>query len=959
MYNRFGMKGWASLLFAVQIGCLADETNAFKEPTPKPVIPTSNFRDSFRINKGFRIELATLESMVSSPAAMAFDEKGRLFVAEMRDYPDRRQQIPHVGRISLFEDADGDGVFDSSHIYADNLPWPSAIACYDGGIFVAATPDIFYFKDTSGNGLADLRKVVFTGFGTVPNNPDQDALINSFVWGLDNRIHGGSAGIGGVVTVVGAPGNPPITLGHNDFAFDPKTLAISVEGGPARTGLCFDSRGRKYVTGPTHPLQTTMFDPRYFARSPFVPKPLQLVDVLNPGTKVFRFVPEQPGGLRTSNRSNAPAWMTKARGCLVYQGNAFPSNFLGNIFICDPDLHVIHRSVLIEDRIGAVAQRPKDEQASEFLVSKDADFHPTQLVTGPDGAIYVADMQNGGQSGRILRIVPEDFKPPKPPQLSTAKTYDLVATLAHPNEWNRETASRLLYQRHDPASASLLTNVINNSKLPLARLHALHALDAVTGLNEAVLIKALRDPDERVREHAVALCERLIHQGQISDTAWGRLATLSVDPSVRVQYQLAFTLGEIERPERTRTMAEVLQRNFNNIWFQSAILSSAGRAGADFLVGLASEPRWKNDPAGLAFLSELALTIGVKGQLNEVAQVINFLNGTSLDQRIAFTLLYSLGEGLHRIGSSLTLVDPQGGLQHLYDRALQVILDDTLADTVRIPALHLWGVSYYTATTPADVLHLLFGTGQSEAVQAAALTALSRYENPMIATNMISRWPELPRGVRRQAVSALLLRTDRAEPVLTALENRSISPADFSSAQANFLRTHRDPAIGQRAVRIFGPITTARPAVIAQFKPSLTLSGASARGREIFLSRCASCHRLGGEGYQLGPDLAAVKLRGKEKLLAAIIEPNRELAPGYATSVIETRRHENLIGIVTDETGGTITLRQPSGVASVWSRSNIQTVELPAWSLMPDSLEQGLNAQTMADLLEYLMNAPN
>src|SRR6185503_17150441 len=180
----------------------AAETNAPPQVKPAIVRPSSTLLEKFKVKKGFRIELAALEGMVSAPVAMAFDENGRLFVAEMRDYPDGRQKIPHAGRVRLLEDDDGDGVFDSSHIYADNLPWPSAVACYSGGIFVAATPEIIYFKDAAGNGVADLRKVVFTGFGATPENPNPDALLNNFVWGLDNRIHGGAAGKGGVVTPV-------------------------------------------------------------------------------------------------------------------------------------------------------------------------------------------------------------------------------------------------------------------------------------------------------------------------------------------------------------------------------------------------------------------------------------------------------------------------------------------------------------------------------------------------------------------------------------------------------------------------------------------------------------------------------------------------------------------------------------------------------------------------------------
>jgi len=937
-----------------------NETNALKEQKSPTLRRTNSLDYLFQIKKGFRIEPATLDSMVASPVAMAFDERGRLFVAEMRDYPDQRERIPHGGRVVVLEDSDADGVFDSIHVYAENLPWPSAIACYDGGVFVAAAPEIIYFKDTASNGSADVKKVYYTGFGAASGNPDPNALLNNFAWGLDNRIHAGTAGMGGVITAVETPGNAPMVLGRNDFAFDPKTSTMSLDGEPAHTGLCFDDRGRKYASDSTHPLQLLMFEPRYFARNPFVPKPPALTDVISPGTKVFRYanLSSGPGpGIPLSSQRPINGWMSKARGSLIYRGNAFPSDYLGNAFICDPELHVIHRSILLQDGLRVTGQRAKDELSSEFLLTKDPLFRPSQLITGPDGAIYVADMQNGGESGRILRIVPDNFKSQKFPQLSRTKTYDLVAALAHRNSWQRETAMRLLYEQRDPAAVGLLTNMINNSRLGHVRMQALCALDGIGGLKEGVLLKALRDSDESVREHAVALSERVVRNGKVSDAVWSRISALAADPSIRVQYQLAFTLGDIEMSERTRVLADILGRNLANPWFRSAALSSLNKGASDLLIALASEPRWRNDPTGQTFLNELALGLGLNGQINEVTMVLDFIVRSRLEQLTTFSLLYSLGEGLHRIGSSLALVDPQGRLQTYYDQALDIALGDNLKDPVRLAALRLRSVSYYTATYPGDIYQLLFGTGQSEAVQTTALMTLGRYENPAIASNVIARWPELTPNVRRQAISALLQRTERVIEIVAALQDRRISPRDLSPTQINFLRTHRDPAVSQRAAAIFGPFSPIRPGLLEQFKSSISIPGNPGRGLQIFRARCTSCHRLGGEGTSLGPDLAATKISGKEKLLASILEPSREIAPTYTTTVVETKRRETLTGILTEDNGTTITLRQPAGGAQVWPRSNVQAIEPQSWSLMPEGLEQGLNGQAMADLLEYIIAA--
>ena len=191
--------------------------------------------------------------------------------------------------------------------------------------------------------------------------------------------------------------------------------------------------------------------------------------------------------------------------------------------------------------------------------------------------------------------------------------------------------------------------------------------------------------------------------------------------------------------------------------------------------------------------------------------------------------------------------------------------------------------------------------------------------------------------------------------VLTRLENGSIRDTDLASTQLDFLRTHRDPAIRQRAVRRFGPAPALRSDTVPRFKPALRLKGAAPRGREIFLARCAACHQLGVEGHALGPDLNGLKCFGKEALLSVLLEPNREVRPDYVTYVVETRAGESLIGLLANENPTTITLKQPNGLQAVWPRANIQSIEAQPWSLMPQGWEAGLTPQNMADLLEYLL----
>ena len=161
---------------------------------------------TFETVDGFRMELVAAEPMVQSPVAASFDADGNLYVAEMRDYPYKPKpgKTP-LGTVRLLRDTDGDGRFDQSTVFADGLLWAAGIAPWKGGVFVTAPPDIWYLKDTDGDDRADVRKKVYTGFGT----QNQQAMVNNLAWGLDHFIYGAASGNGGTIR----PGDDPARRG--------------------------------------------------------------------------------------------------------------------------------------------------------------------------------------------------------------------------------------------------------------------------------------------------------------------------------------------------------------------------------------------------------------------------------------------------------------------------------------------------------------------------------------------------------------------------------------------------------------------------------------------------------------------------------------------------------------------------------------------------------------------------
>ena len=226
-----------------------------------PMSPEQSLANT-EVAKGFRMDLAAAEPQVIDPVAMAFDEAGRMYVVEMRDYSEKDKE--RLGRVRLLSDEDGDGRFETSRVFVEDLSWPTAIACYDGGVFIGNAPDILYCKDTDGDGKADVRKVVYTGFGRT----NVQGLFNTFLWGLDHRIYGQTSSSGGQITQPGKS-SPPLELRGRDFCFDPKTLEISATTGGGQHGMSFNRWGDRFVCQNSDHLQAIVFEERYVARNPY------------------------------------------------------------------------------------------------------------------------------------------------------------------------------------------------------------------------------------------------------------------------------------------------------------------------------------------------------------------------------------------------------------------------------------------------------------------------------------------------------------------------------------------------------------------------------------------------------------------------------------------------------------------------------------------------------------------
>jgi putative membrane-bound dehydrogenase-like protein len=974
---------------------LADQPKQEKPLSRLPPLEPAEAARSFRTRDGFRMDLLAHEPAITSPVAVTYDEDGRAYVLEMRDYPytDKANDKPFaestrdlpLGRIRLLRDSKGDGVYDESVIFADNLSWPTGLACWKGGVFVAATPDIWYLKDTKGDGKADVRQKVFTGFRKF----NIQAVINNLQWGLDHRIYVAGGTNGGTIRSLLEPKAPTIALGAGDFRFDPRRPIIEPLPGGARYGQSFDDWGNRFICNIRNPVIHAVLPGPYLARNPFVPIRTAMHDASPTGDTlpVYRISPSEPwralrAGRWAAASENMPrselvadGYFTSACGITIYRGAAYPKQYLGNAFLAEPAGNLVHRETVTPDGVTFAARRADDK--CEFVASTDIWFRPVDFVNAPDGTLHVVDMyrefiehpwsipddikaqldlESGRDRGRLWRLSPPGFRPPAPPRLSKAGTAELVACLENPNGWWRETAHRLLFERQDRAAVAPLRQVLRAGKSPLARLNALWSLDGLESLSEDDLLTALRDEDPGLREHGVRLAEPRFGKGQpLKD----KVMELARDSAVRVRFQVAFALGAMVDEQAVGALATVARRDGGDEWVRAAILSSAaGRCGR-LLEELGDD---RTRPALRTLLRQLAEVVGNRQDRTETAGVIALLDravDSTTGRAWQAEVLLGLARGAGRRGQSFDSILPESKtkstalLRRFLAEARTTVVDGRADPGRREQAAELLGLG--DLKDARDPLTGLLEPRQPASLQLAAVRVLSSFNDPDVPGILLAGWRMYSPPVRAEVVQALLSRPQRVGAVLDAIEKRQITAADVPWARKAQLLRHQDPKIRARATALLGGAAGSRKEAIASYRKALDLPGDAARGRIVFGRTCSNCHRLGGEGHEVGPDLEAVRRQAPEQILTSILDPNREVSPNYLEYMVTTQDGRTTSGVIVAETVTGVTLRRAGGAEETVLRRDIEEMAGTNRSLMPEGLEQSVSVQEMADLLAFLL----
>jgi putative membrane-bound dehydrogenase-like protein len=975
-----------------------------------PYTPAQSLK-TVRLDPGFRIEPFVTEPSIASPVAMEFDEHGRIFVVEMPGYPlDTRP----TGRIKLLEDRDHDGRYETATVFADNLVLPTGVMRWKRGILVTAAPDVWYFEDTDGDGHADVRRVVLTGFAFT--NPQH--TVNGPVYGLDNWVYLAHEGPAEAIVFKdkfgdrGRPlrfpdrsGTPAVDAMGHGVRFRPDRFEMQLLSGKSQFGHAFDDAGHYFTLDNSNHARHEVIAARYLERNPDLLLRSAMHNVSDHGAAATVYAITRHAEFEMLSE---PGQFTSACSLTFVPGGPLAAALGRSSLVAEPAQNLVHRDMWFPSGSTFVARRA--EEGREFLAAADAWFRPVNFAAGPDGALYLvdyyrqliehpewgvthhhhdsADLYRGSDRGRLYRITAVSQGRFAPPARwpGDASAGELVAMLAHENLWWRRSAQRLVVDRQLTEAMPLLMRLFRESPVAAGRLHALWTLEGLDKLEPAVVREALDDPDPGVRENAIRLSEPFLPgEARLAE----RLLAMTGERDPRVRFQLLCTLGGLRSPAARAARDRLLFAGIEDEWMQVAALSASSDQAVAYLehalapgTGLvAREGRGR-----AAFLRQAAGVVGARRRPAEIARLVDRAAAPGAEWWRA-AVLEGMAGGLRRThaqGSELAAVRPRlwsmaegpspairqaallllaqagpaegAAVRPLLARAAARAADRGQDPAVRADALALLALPGVAIDIPR--IEALVDLQEPEPVQVAAVKALARAPGDAVGTFLIARWKTLTPATRSEAAEALLADPGRTRLLLTALEDRSVPAWTLNFWQKRDLLMHADPAVRAQAHALLEEKAGERAQVLRRYEAALDRPADAGRGEQVFTRVCAKCHRFQGVGAEVGPDLGTVRSRAASLLLKDILIPSQSIAQGYEAYVVERSSGGIEEGVLGGQTPTTIVLHREGGKEIVIPRSDVRRMYVSQLSSMPADLEQQVGEQQMADLLEYLARAP-
>jgi putative heme-binding domain-containing protein len=940
-----------------------------QDQAPGPPLSPAEAIKKMTVPEGFTVELVAGEPDIVNPVAMTFDERGRIWITESLEYP-RSSAGPGRDRIKVLESTRGDGRYDKITVFAEGLNIPSGIAVGHGGVWVANSPDILFLQDTQGTGKADRREVVVTGFGRT----DTHELPNSLTWGPDGWLYG----LNGVFN------HSQVRQNGRDYRFTcamfrihPRTREFQLfcEGTSNPWGIAWDNEGSGFVSACVIDHLWHLTETGYYLRQggPYPPHTWVLGSIVK-------------------HKHQKAAYC----GLHFFDSDAYPPEYRERLYMGN-----IHGGCINVDMLQRDGSTYSARPAPDFLTAHDPWFMPVSQKTGPDGCLYILDWYDryhcyqdarrdpqgiDRQRGRLYRVRYKDTPHAGVFDLSNESDDQLVQRLHSPNVHFRDIAQRLLTERNRPAVRAMLRNLVLDDAAPRkARMHGLWALIGGGPLEKDFHLKLLAHADPGFRAWTVRAAG---NTGRVDPAVRDKVESLAHDPSADVQLQVAIAARKLEGIDPLPLLIQVLghcgeDRLIAAIVWQNLQPLLEDRA-ADFLRYVAKHLP-DTPQVGLIMPRVLDRMLASKQATPEAIAFLFFSNQRFNDEgyRQCLNLLTGkiqngelAGERLEEVKKHLLpplrMSLAGGDLSPRYELAF---LKATLRDPEGLAAAReiaqqdsdesnrLRALEALIAAKDTSCLRLvrrgLSDGKRTSRFRAGVLAAVARLDDFQVADIVLAEYPQMEPDLRPRAIELLTQRAGWGKALLRAVAEKKVPANALNVNHVRKLLASNDRDLVKQVQAQWGTLRTdrnpEREQVVARMRDFLRQAhGDPHAGVRVFKNVCAQCHKVHGEGQDVGPDITANGRSDFEQLLSNVFDPSLVIGPAYQATTLVTTKGQFLTGLVIEDNPQRVVLKLQGGKLETVPRDDVEVMSVTKVSLMPEGLEKQLKPQEIADLFAFL-----
>jgi putative membrane-bound dehydrogenase-like protein len=949
---------------------------------------------AMRLPKGFSVQVAAAEPDVKQPIAMAFDDRGRLWVAEAYTYPVRAAKGKGKDRILIFEDTKGNGTFDKRTVFIDNLNLVSGLEVGFGGVWVGAAPYLIFIPIKEGEDRpAGPAQILLDGWGY----HDTHETLNTFIWGPDGWLYG----CHGVFTHsrVGKPGTPDkerIPLNAGIWRYHPvkHQFEVFAEGTSNPWGVDFNDQGQAFCTACVIPhLFHVVQGARYTRQAGQHFNPFTYADIPTIADHLH-FLGNQWNNSDRRRSADLGGGHAHA-GAMVYLGGSWPAEYRNQIF-----MNNIHGNRINLDRLRPKGSGYVGSHGPDFILTDDQSSQILNLRYGPDGQVWMIDWYDRNQchhtnvaghdrsNGRIFRVSYDAAKPLKV-DLQKMSDAELVKLQLHDNDWYVRHSRRILQERAalrrlkasggEPTAHVELRKIILENADETRRLRALWALHATGGFTVALGHQLLAADNAYVRAWTVQLLAEDKNKPLSAETR-RRFAELAhKDPSPVVRLYLASALQRMPLTDRwtileglTSHPEDAADHNLPLMyWYALEPLAGVDMRRALALALVAGE----NVPILRTFMvrrigssnadKAMVLLIEGLGEAKQAEQQLGFLRGLNralvgrgqVKPPAAWAAVYSR---LLKSGDAQVRAQTQALAVTFGNDAAAIGMRLVLLNRKAEPLARKQALAVLLGARVPNMVEPLQALVDDPAVGADAISALAGFDDPGTPEVLLRVYGKLSLVEKRAALATLCARLAYAGALLNAVEKKQVAAGDLTADFVRQLRNLNNEPLNQRIAKVWGSVRessadTAK--LIARYKALIRAAAPEppdpALGRAIFARTCQQCHTLYGVGGKVGPDITGSNRTDLDYLLSNILDPSAVLAKEYEPSIVLTTNGRTITGIVRDQDDNALTL-QTATETVVLPRKEIEAIRPSKQSMMPEDLLKPLSDHEVRSLVSYL-----